>query len=255
MLSRLRHVGRAGSGLVRCGVPAAVRPLASVPDFNREQTSGTEGKPWNLPGRYAETAADCVDTPAEYAEHEVYDEDSTLSNLTLNFGPQHPAAHGVLRLVLELQGESVRAADPHVGLLHRGTEKLIEYKTYLQALPYFDRLDYVSMMVNEQAYSLAVEKLMNVRRGKFYSPSVASWYRQCVNPGEQPPFCLWSCCDSTHLSFLLHCRLTFLSGRSIFGPCSLRSLGSSTISWRSRRTRLTSVLSHRFSGYSRSVRK
>lgn len=80
----------------------------------------------------------------------------------LNFGPQHPAAHGVLRLVLELEGETVVRADPHIGLLHRGTEKLIEYKTYTQALPYFDRLDYVSMMCNEQCYSLAVEKLLNI---------------------------------------------------------------------------------------------
>lgn len=85
-----------------------------------------------------------------------------IKNFTINFGPQHPAAHGVLRLVLELNGEIVERADPHIGLLHRGTEKLIEYKTYLQALPYFDRLDYVSMMAQEQAYSLAVEKLMAV---------------------------------------------------------------------------------------------
>lgn len=84
-----------------------------------------------------------------------------LKNFTLNFGPQHPAAHGVLRLVLEMNGEVVERADPHIGLLHRGTEKLIEYKTYLQALPYFDRLDYVSMMCQEHAYSLAVEKLLN----------------------------------------------------------------------------------------------
>jgi NADH:ubiquinone oxidoreductase subunit D len=83
-----------------------------------------------------------------------------LKNFTVNFGPQHPAAHGVLRLVLELNGEVVERADPHIGLLHRGTEKLIENKTYLQALPYFDRLDYVSMMVNEHAYSLAVEKIL-----------------------------------------------------------------------------------------------
>src|SRR3989338_3209951 len=82
---------------------------------------------------------------------------------TMNFGPQHPAAHGVLRLVLEMDGEVVQRADPHIGLLHRGTEKLIEYKTYMQALPYFDRLDYVSMMVQEHAYSLAVEKLLNVK--------------------------------------------------------------------------------------------
>lgn len=84
-----------------------------------------------------------------------------LKNLTINFGPQHPAAHGVLRLILELDGEIIVKADPHIGLLHRGTEKLIEYKTYLQALPYFDRLDYVSMMSQEHAYSIAVEKLIN----------------------------------------------------------------------------------------------
>jgi len=83
-----------------------------------------------------------------------------VKNFTLNFGPQHPAAHGVLRLVLEMNGEVVERADPHIGLLHRGTEKLIEYKTYLQALPYFDRLDYVSMMAQEHGYSVAVEKLL-----------------------------------------------------------------------------------------------
>jgi len=81
----------------------------------------------------------------------------------MNFGPQHPAAHGVLRLVLELNGEVVVKADPHIGLLHRGTEKLIEYKNYLQALPYFDRLDYVSMMAQEHGYSIAVEKLLNIK--------------------------------------------------------------------------------------------
>ena len=84
-----------------------------------------------------------------------------VRNFTINFGPQHPAAHGVLRLVLEMNGEVVQRADPHIGLLHRGTEKLIEYKTYLQALPYFDRLDYVSMMCQEHGYTLAVEKLLN----------------------------------------------------------------------------------------------
>jgi NADH dehydrogenase (ubiquinone) Fe-S protein 2 len=85
-----------------------------------------------------------------------------LKNFTINFGPQHPAAHGVLRLILELNGEVVIKADPHIGLLHRGTEKLIEYKTVLQALPYFDRLDYVSMMAQEHTFSLAVEKLANI---------------------------------------------------------------------------------------------
>lgn len=81
-------------------------------------------------------------------------------NMTINFGPQHPAAHGVLRLVLEMDGEIITRADPHIGLLHRGTEKLIEYKSYLQAVPYFDRLDYVSPMCQEHAYALAVEKLL-----------------------------------------------------------------------------------------------
>ncbi|WP_416877715.1 NADH-quinone oxidoreductase subunit D [Litorimonas sp.] len=91
-------------------------------------------------------------------------------NFTINFGPQHPAAHGVLRLVLELEGEIVERVDPHIGLLHRGTEKLIEHKTYLQALPYFDRLDYVAPMNQEHAFCLAIEKLANIgvpRRAQF----------------------------------------------------------------------------------------
>ncbi len=91
-------------------------------------------------------------------------------NYTMNFGPQHPAAHGVLRLVLELDGEIVERADPHIGLLHRGTEKLIENKTYIQALPYFDRLDYVSPMCQEHAYALAIEKLLGINvpmRGQY----------------------------------------------------------------------------------------
>ena len=93
-----------------------------------------------------------------------------IENYSMNFGPQHPAAHGVLRLVLELDGEIVERADPHIGLLHRGTEKLIENKTYLQAIPYFDRLDYVSPMCQEHSYALAVEKLMQIDvpvRGQF----------------------------------------------------------------------------------------
>ncbi len=85
-----------------------------------------------------------------------------IKNYTVNFGPQHPAAHGVLRLILELDGEVIHRADPHIGMLHRGTEKLAEQKTWLQALPYMDRLDYVSMMANEHAYVLAVEKLLGV---------------------------------------------------------------------------------------------
>jgi NADH-quinone oxidoreductase subunit D len=85
-----------------------------------------------------------------------------IKNYTLNFGPQHPAAHGVLRLVLELDGEVIQRADPHIGLLHRATEKLAESKTFIQSLPYMDRLDYVSMMANEQAYCLAIEKMMGI---------------------------------------------------------------------------------------------
>jgi NADH-quinone oxidoreductase subunit D len=88
--------------------------------------------------------------------------DITLQNYTINFGPQHPAAHGVLRLVLELDGEVVDRTDPHIGLLHRGTEKLIEYRPYLQSVGYFDRLDYVSMMCQEHAYVLAIEKLLGI---------------------------------------------------------------------------------------------
>ncbi len=85
-----------------------------------------------------------------------------IRNYTMNFGPQHPAAHGVLRLVLELDGEVIERADPHIGLLHRATEKLAEYKTFIQSVPYMDRLDYVSMMCNEHAYVLAIEKLLGI---------------------------------------------------------------------------------------------
>ncbi len=96
--------------------------------------------------------------------------ETEIKNFNLNFGPQHPSAHGVLRLVLEMDGEIVDRADPHIGLLHRGTEKLIEYKSYIQAVPYFDRLDYVSPQNQEHAFALAVEKLLGVEvppRGKF----------------------------------------------------------------------------------------
>ncbi len=101
------------------------------------------------------------------ADGHIAPEDSTSDasserNFTINFGPQHPAAHGVLRLVLELDGEIVERVDPHIGLLHRGTEKLIEYKTYLQAIPYFDRLDYVAPMNQEHAFCLAAEKLLGI---------------------------------------------------------------------------------------------
>ncbi|PPR11642.1 MAG: NADH-quinone oxidoreductase subunit D [Alphaproteobacteria bacterium MarineAlpha11_Bin1] len=96
--------------------------------------------------------------------------ETEIKNLTMNFGPQHPAAHGVLRLVVEMDGEIVERCDPHIGLLHRGTEKLIEHKTYLQAVPYFDRLDYVSPMCQEHTFALAVEKLAGIEvplRGQY----------------------------------------------------------------------------------------
>ena len=89
--------------------------------------------------------------------------------MNLNFGPQHPAAHGVLRLILELDGEVVEKADPHIGLLHRGTEKLIEHKTYTQAVPYFDRLDYVAPMNQEHAFALAIEKILKKNQLKIVS--------------------------------------------------------------------------------------
>ncbi|KAL2735890.1 NADH-ubiquinone oxidoreductase 49 kDa subunit-like [Vespula squamosa] len=100
--------------------------------------------------------------PTELPDDDDDDPEKTVENVRINLGPQHPSAHGVLRLILELEGELVKKADPHIGLLHRGTEKLIEHKTYVQALPYFDRLDYISMMCNEECYSLAIEKLLNI---------------------------------------------------------------------------------------------
>jgi len=108
--------------------------------------------------------------------------DEVITNYTINFGPQHPAAHGVLRMVLELDGEIIERVDPHVGLLHRGTEKLIEHKTYLQALPYFDRLDYCSPLAMEHSYVLAVEKLLNVEvplRGQYLRVLFAELTRIC----------------------------------------------------------------------------
>eukprot|EP00179_Madagascaria_erythrocladioides_P003932 CAMPEP_0198313532 /NCGR_PEP_ID=MMETSP1450-20131203/4520_1 /TAXON_ID=753684 ORGANISM="Madagascaria erythrocladiodes, Strain CCMP3234" /NCGR_SAMPLE_ID=MMETSP1450 /ASSEMBLY_ACC=CAM_ASM_001115 /LENGTH=467 /DNA_ID=CAMNT_0044016539 /DNA_START=60 /DNA_END=1463 /DNA_ORIENTATION=+ len=165
-MSALRAVGRAlrgGSGWRGAAAAAAnsagwqrrgmvsrvVTPAGSPVEATLERQAG-------------EVAA--VDlTEIERARFTANHEDAKeVKNFTLNFGPQHPAAHGVLRLVLELDGEVIERADPHIGLLHRGTEKLIEHKTYLQALPYFDRLDYVSMMAQEQAYSLAVEKLLKI---------------------------------------------------------------------------------------------
>ncbi|KAI9270576.1 NADH-ubiquinone oxidoreductase [Phascolomyces articulosus] len=144
---------------------------ATRPSYNTKTRAMPSFRPMNSQWRGMASAASnqtvenipittiTEDTEANVASEE---EEAKMRNFTVNFGPQHPAAHGVLRLILELNGEEITRADPHIGLLHRGTEKLIEYKTYLQALPYFDRLDYVSMMTNEQGYSLAVEKLLNI---------------------------------------------------------------------------------------------
>ena len=116
----------------------------------------------------AEPEVTAGERAAQAVERRVVEIDSHA----INFGPQHPAAHGVLRLVLEMDGEVVERADPHVGLLHRGTEKLIEYKSYMQALPYFDRLDYVSPMCEEHAFALATEKLLGIE-----VPARAKWIR------------------------------------------------------------------------------
>ena len=140
---------------------------SSIPRHYAEPYEGTKLVPLDERSEFSD----------EHNEHSRSLDDGTsekrkIRHYTVNFGPQHPAAHGVLRLILELNGEEIVRADPHVGLLHRGTEKLIEYKTYLQALPYFDRLDYVSMMTNEQCFSLAVEKLLNIE-----VPERAKWIR------------------------------------------------------------------------------
>lgn len=144
--------------------------VRSDPEAVRESLKRLE-----LPGELNEYTGHVMypsENDAQYWADRDFVPEKEVTNLTLNFGPQHPAAHGVLRLLLEIDGETVERADPHVGLLHRGTEKLIEYKSYMQALPYFDRLDYVSMMTNEQVYSMAVEKLLNIT-----PPERGQWIR------------------------------------------------------------------------------
>lgn len=141
--------------IARCLSTSLPRRYAQVDETQRTrlvQTDENFGGPVNAESPSAASAV----------EEDDHIDSRKIRHYTVNFGPQHPAAHGVLRLILELNGEEIVRADPHVGLLHRGTEKLIEYRTYLQALPYFDRLDYVSMMTNEQCFSLAVEKLLNI---------------------------------------------------------------------------------------------
>ena len=139
---------------LRAAAPRTLRHAGRLPHVPAALSRGMVSETMQLMKKSKKAAAMQRDLISE--------EDFEIKNFTLNFGPQHPAAHGVLRLVLELSGETVCRADPHIGLLHRGTEKLIEYKNYQQALPYMDRLDYVSMMASEHGYSLAVEKLLNI---------------------------------------------------------------------------------------------
>jgi NADH dehydrogenase (ubiquinone) Fe-S protein 2 len=178
----------AGHGAKRlCLRPAALAPSSRSPAPLSRFLSTTALQRYAEPANYEKTRLIPTDADFEHPSDPYGVEalqpgaieksrdsisDRKLRHYTVNFGPQHPAAHGVLRLILELTGEEIIRADPHVGLLHRGTEKLCEYKTYLQALPYFDRLDYVSMMTNEQCFSLAVEKLLNIE-----IPERAKWIR------------------------------------------------------------------------------
>ncbi|KAJ3361956.1 NADH dehydrogenase Fe-S protein subunit 2 ndufs2 [Allomyces javanicus] len=166
LLTRLGARAAAAAALPRLAARAAAAPVAAQA-ASRSYALETMGKTKTKiqPHAIAITMPIPEKAMADMSDEEIYvdaEAETEVRNFTVNFGPQHPAAHGVLRLILELKGEKIVRADPHIGLLHRGTEKLIEYKTYLQALPYFDRLDYCSMMCNEQAYSLAVEKLLNI---------------------------------------------------------------------------------------------
>ena len=148
------------------GAPANGRDAEAASPPRRRRKSRRPGKRQaRAPGRGQKTMTTTsvdVMVGAPSAGDKPTAGDETISNYTINFGPQHPAAHGVLRLIMELDGEIVERVDPHIGLLHRGTEKLIEYKTYAQALPYFDRLDYCSPMCMEHSYVLAIEKLMGL---------------------------------------------------------------------------------------------
>lgn len=137
--------------------------------------------------------------------------ETQIRNLTINFGPQHPAAHGVLRMVMEMDGEMIERLDPHIGLLHRGTEKLIEYKTYMQAIPYFDRLDYVSPLSLEHAFVLGAEKLLGIEaspRGQYIRTLFSELTRvqnhlfnisaQALDIGAMTPL-LWACEERENL--------------------------------------------------------
>src|SRR6185437_7773454 len=146
----------AQAGIPQLRLPVALGGDERDPARRREGARG--GVMSDTPGVVSDARGTLMrDEPVAEAAPQVQ-----IKNFTMNFGPQHPAAHGALRLVLEMDGEVIERADAHIGLLHRGTEKLIEYKTYLQAVPYFDRLDYVSPMCMEHAYALAVEQLLGI---------------------------------------------------------------------------------------------
>ncbi|CAG9466533.1 unnamed protein product [Pedinophyceae sp. YPF-701] len=153
-LSALQGLVPNAGGCATGSSAEALRGLSTAAPGATAQVGGAVSSPDGRGIHTSPHAAMARDAPVEVPKE--------MKNFTLNFGPQHPAAHGVLRLVLEMQGEKIERADPHIGLLHRGTEKLMEYKTYLQGLPYLDRLDYCSMMCNEHAYSLATERLLGV---------------------------------------------------------------------------------------------
>lgn len=167
-LSRHQSLLRRSTPFVRCISSTPSRLAAEPASYQATRLIPTDPSFSHIANKAGPEIPDEADGLESTTEHG----GRKIRHYTVNFGPQHPAAHGVLRLILELNGEEIVRSDPHVGLLHRGTEKLIEYKTYMQALPYFDRLDYVSMMTNEQCFSLAVEKLLNVE-----IPERAKWIR------------------------------------------------------------------------------
>lgn len=161
-LYRFSALRQAASLLGNVGKVRHLPALTAVRHYvTRELVPDPTKKDLKLPKAYLDQTDYVLDPDPNAPPYEEL-EGHKVATYSLNFGPQHPAAHGVMRLVLQLEGEVVIKADTHIGMLHRGTEKLIEYKTFTQALPYFDRLDYSSMMCNEQAYCLAIEKLLKI---------------------------------------------------------------------------------------------
>src|SRR6202012_1484089 len=162
--------GAAGPGIPRLRFHESLGRRAAYPARRRKGRHGAQCQ-LRRSGEEAMTPTSTINNvPLETIPSETSNGPAEEPQMTINFGPQHPAAHGVLRLILDLDGEIVTRVDPHIGLLHRGTEKLIEHKTYLQAIPYFDRLDYVAPMNQEHAFCLAIEKLLGLevpKRGQY----------------------------------------------------------------------------------------